>query len=433
MSASTSSSTPPVPSLATLKQRFDFRWDVLDVIISGKSSIDSLTGFQLLNSEEAERYLQSYGYDLENPIEKAEIHGCFHEAMNFVRRNFMRPDNPDGLKLEIPRKILELSDVRDLFLMASLKYPVQTADHQGLNLQAWACSLLKVMHTIAHIDKDLRAPYFSDIQQQIFDRFYKVIHRDPDGQLYLGEKEEDPMRVNLVAFETKPKKARDSIILKLLHKPENVAEDIFDRVGLRFITQTPLDALRVVKYLKDKMIVMPPNIKPSRSRNTLVDLEQFRVAVAELLPKIEAGQLAPGDWISTLEKTAHVPYVNPENPHSSEFYRAIQFTCRQLIKLRNPIYGSLKEIKTIARVKSGGAPTDASESSDTLTKAIEAIDLKHIQKEVRFFYPFEVQVLDVKSSEENEKGRSAHSEYKKSQVQTALKRVMGRLADVVRQ
>src|SRR5208282_349991 len=100
----------------------------------------------------------------------------------------------------------------------------------------------------------LRSPHFSDIQQQIFDRFYKLIHRDAEGKLFLsdhsGEQsvQEDPLRVRLVAFETKPKKSRDSIILKLLHKPENVAEDIFDRVGIRFTTFTPLEALRVVKY-----------------------------------------------------------------------------------------------------------------------------------------------------------------------------------------
>src|SRR3954454_4063 len=152
--------------------------------------------------------------------------------------------------------------------MVSLNYTGQTSDTYGQALRNWACSLLKVMHTIAHIDKDVRTPYFTDIQKQIFDRFYKLIHRDSEAQLFLGERTDDPLRIDLVAFETKPKKSRDSIILKLLHKPENVAEDIFDRVGIRFTTHTRLGALRVVKSLKDKMIVMPPNIKPSRSRNT---------------------------------------------------------------------------------------------------------------------------------------------------------------------
>ncbi|MEK6579748.1 MAG: hypothetical protein AABZ55_11020, partial [Bdellovibrionota bacterium] len=110
-------------------------------------------------------------------------------------------------------------------------------------------------------------------------------------------------------------------------------------------------------------------------------------------------------------------------PHSSEFYRAIQFTCRQLIKLRNPLYEDLKELKGLAKTKT---------LDGEIMKPIERIDLKHIQREVRFFYPFEVQIVDQKSSEENEKGRSAHSEYKRSQVQTAMHRVMGNLMNAAR-
>jgi uncharacterized protein (TIGR04562 family) len=406
-----------------LRNRYDFRADVLDVIISGKSALDSPHAFHVDSFEEADRFIQSYGYDLDNPIEKAEILGNYHEALNFIRKHFLQPESRDGLKLEVPRKILELTDVRDLFLMVSLKHPGQGPDIQGQNLKNWACSILKVMHTIAHIDKDLRSTYFTDIQKQIFDRFYKLIHRDHEERLYLGEKEDDPFRVDLVAFETKPKKSRDSIILKLLHKPENVAEDIFDRVGIRFITQTPLGALQVVKYLKDKMIIMPPNIKPSRSRNTLIQLDDFRSQLADVLGRVDREEITEKELNSQLEIAAHPPAVNPENPHSSEFYRAIQFTCRQLIKLRNPLYEDLKEVKTLSKSKDVG---------EDLLKTIDRIDLKTVQREIRFFYPFEVQLVDKKSAEENEKGRSAHSEYKRAQLITALKRVMGNLADVTR-
>lgn len=412
----------PKPGLS-FRSKYDFHWDVLDIIVAGKSSIDSPTGFQLKNLDEAQRFIESYGYDLENPIERAEVQGNFHEAINFIRKHFLQPDNPEGLKLEVPRKILELADVRELFLMAAMHFPGQTADTQGIALRGWACSLLKVMHTIAHIDKDLRSPHFADIQKQIFDRFYKVIHRDADQKLYLGEKDDDPFRVDLVAFETKPKKSRDSIIIKLLHKPENVAEDIFDRVGLRFVTHTRLDALRLVKYLKDKMIVMPPNIKPSRSRNTLVELDYFRDQLGSILARAENHEIPEDQLIADLEEAARSPIVNPENPHSSEFYRAIQFTCRQLIKLRNPLYEELKGLKSLVKSK---------ETEEELTKAVERIDLKYLQREIRFFYPFEVQVVDVRSAEENEKGRSAHSEYKRAQVQTAMRRVMGAFIDAAR-
>ena len=75
-------------------------------------------------------------------------------------------------------------------------------------------------------------------------------------QQRLGDKADDPDRIDLAAFETKPKKSRDSILLKLLHKPENVAEDIFDQVGIRFVTPTLLDSLSVIQFLKDRMILM---------------------------------------------------------------------------------------------------------------------------------------------------------------------------------
>lgn len=414
---SSSKTASPSP-LAVIRTKYHFRWDTLDVIIAGKSSIDSGTGFNIRTADEAERFLVSYGYDPQDPIENAELLGNFREALNFIRKYFLQPENADGLRLEVPRKLLELSDVRDLFLMANLHYPGQMADGQGQSLRDWSCAVLKVMHTIAHLDKDLRSPYFSDIQKQIFDRFYRVVHRDSNKRLYIGGEESDPCRIDLVAFETKPKKSRESTLLKLLHKSENVAEELFDRVGLRFVTETRLDALRVVKYLKDNMIIMAPNIKPSRSRNTLVELDSFKDVLLEYLPSAEEGRMSEAELIAHLENGARVPEVNPDNPHSSEFYRAIQFTCRQLIKLKNPLYSHLREVKQ--SVKTLGAPEE-------VIKGLEQIDLKYVQREVRFFYPFEVQVMDRVSAEENEKGRSAHSEYKRQQVQTALKRVMGAL------
>ena len=125
-----------------------------------------------------------------------------------------------------------------------------------------------------------------------------------------------------------------------------------------------------------------------------------------------------------LEEAIKPTALNKDNPHSSEFYKAIQFTCRQLIKLKNPLYEDLKELKK---------HTKNTPPNEELQKLIEKIDLKQLPKEVRFFYPFEIQVVDKASAEENEKGQSAHSEYKKAQISTALKRVMGNLVDVVRQ
>lgn len=407
-----------------LRAKYDFQAEVLDIVVSGNSAIDSLTAYQVQDIDEADRFIRSYGYDLDNPVEKAEILGNFHESLNFIRKHFLQPENPEGIKTEIPPEIIGMKDIRDLLLMVGFRFPRQTTDLEGQRLQSWACSLLKVMHTIAHIDKDVRTPYFSDIQKQIFDRFYKLIHRDGDGKLLMGDSPNDPLRIDLAAFETKPKKSRESIIIKLLHKPENVAEDIFDRVGLRFVTYSRLDCLRVIKYLKDKMVIMPPNIKPSRSRNTLIRMDTFKKAQEEWLKKGDFHKIIESELRAHLEKAITTPGTTNENPHTSEFYRAIQFTCRQLIKLRNPVYDELRELKNEAKTKP---------IHESLLKIVDRIDLRYLQREIRFFYPFEIQVLDNISAEDNEKGKSAHSEYKKAQNQTALKRVMGNLVDVLRQ
>ncbi|HTL11369.1 MAG TPA: TIGR04552 family protein [Bdellovibrionota bacterium] len=408
-----------------MKRRYDFRWEVLEAIIGGKSLIDSstgLTGFPMETLEDADRFTWSYGLEWSDPIERAELMGNFREALSFIRKFFLRPENPEGLSLEIPRKIAELQDMRELLLMAANRHPVQLKDGQGSLLIHWACAILKLIHTIAHIDKDLRQAYLPEVQKQILDRFYKVVHRDEHDELYLGDGPDDPLRIDLVAFETKARKSRESVLLKLLHKKENVAENIFDQVGIRLVTRTVVDAVRVVKYFKDQMIVMPATIMPSRSRNTLVNIEELKTRMNDLQPMLEKNTI---DEVAMAAALRELPPAPPDgvNPHSSEYYRAIQFTGRQLIKLKNPMYDPLRELKGLA--KNQPLP-------EAVQAAVDAIDLQHLRREVRFFYPYEVQIMDQSSAEQNEKGLSAHSEYKKSQVQTAMRRVMGSLMDAQR-
>ena len=386
--------------------KLTFDEEVLDVIVSGHSAIDGLMSFSMKTPEEASQFLRCYGFELDNPIERAELFGHFQEAFSFIKNNFLHPANPEGLRLDIPRKLQELTDPAQLLLWASTQ-----SSGQG-SLGQWACAVLKVMHTISHIDRDIRSSHFADVQMQIMDGFYKHVHNE-DGKLYLGKDRNDPEMVELVLFETKPKKSRESILLKLLHKPENVAEDIFDRVGIRFVTKTKLDSLRVIKYLKDRYIIMPANIKPSRSKNSLVNVKKFRDELDRVLKSPDM------NWekaVTALQKAVGDQEIseNNDNPHTSKEYAAIQFTCRQLIKIKNHIYEDIKKLKSL----------ENSPQSEDIRNTLSRIDLKNITREFRFFYPFEVQVSDEKSHLDNMKGQSAHSVYKKNQLMTAMKRVM---------
>ena len=376
---------------------------VLDVLIGGTSFLDSKEGFKnsFADPQSINNFVFAYGYDAEDPIEHAELQGNIQEAVRFIKRYFLRPENPEGLAIELPKKMNDQLDLKELLRHASIS---------GSEQSSWACAVLKVVHTISHIDRDIRTHYFTEIQKQIFDRFYRFLNRDEEGRLYLGRNPDDELRVDLVEFQIKPKKSRDSILMKLLHKPGSVAEELFDRVGIRVITKNRVDAIRVIHFLEQMNVIVAANIKPSRSRNTLIDTKIFREVLDNNVDNPRVLQ-------DLLESVPH-PQERGNNPFSSEHYRAIQFTCRQLIKIRNSVADQIRDLKQVSR---------GMEMDPKLQAALDKVDPKTIQKMVRFFYPFEVQVVDQLSYIENEKGRSAHVEYKRAQQNSAMVRVMGSL------
>ena len=218
-------------------------------------------------------------------------------------------------------------------------------------------------------------------------------------------------------FETKAKKTRESIIIKLLHKRENVAEELFDRIGVRFVTKSKVDSLRVLKFLYQNYITIVNNIKPSRSHNTLVDMEKFKTGYFEILKESLKSELEEREFAEKLENLAEECSVYGKseavNVHSSTEYKAIHFTCRQLIKYRNPFLKEFNEVKRLAKEQ---------EESD-LAKKILSLDTSSIARDVRFFYPYEVQITDIKSHLKNTEGEASHLEYKKSQLNSAMKRL----------
>lgn len=399
--------------------------DVLDVMLRGKSAIDSRGGMLPTRTPEAaQRFIAGYGYNIEDPIQAAELLGVYHEAIRFIQRYFLRPGNPEGLELQVPPVFYEVNDIRKLFVYSTDK-AIEHATRTN-----WACSIIRVMHTIVHLDKDFREDYFPTVQKQVFDRFYKEIHNQ-DGKIFLGDpKGENP--IELKYFQTKPRKERDSKILKLLHKAENVAEDVYDQIGVRFVTSSRMECLRVLKYLRDHHVVMPANIKPSRSRNSLVDPFLYRRVWREARSAVQKGDLQSTEAIDFFierklleeqdrrmaERTDHEERREPRNLFTADSYTAIQFTCRQLIKWRNPVYEEVKRLKQ--KLKETEDPE--------LRKSAERLDISSLAKEQLFFYPYEVQIMDARGYDEAMSGSASHNAYKAAQIQVAAMRVMGNLA-----
>lgn len=78
--------------------------------------------------------------------------------------------------------------------------------------------------------------------------------------------------------------------------------------------------------------------------------------------------------------------IKESNPHSSTQYTSIQLTARQMIVIQDPFNFNIS---------------------------------------YRFFFPFEIQILDWESYMESRTGRASHNEYKKSQTTAVRNRVLG--------
>ncbi|HXH31651.1 MAG TPA: TIGR04552 family protein [Bacteriovoracaceae bacterium] len=397
---------------------YSFNWETFDVVCSGKSSLDATNYLtELYDKDLVANFLLGYGFDISDPVENAELFGIFQEALQFIKRYFLKEGNPDGLDLRVPHYLYSITNISELFLAATGHSSYKLKTDEAL----WAGVILKVMHTILHTDKDLRYRYFSTIQQQIFDRFYKFIHRDEQNRLYL--KNETGSTIPLYDFQTKAKKTRDSIIIKLLHKQENVAEELFDRIGVRIITYNKLDALRVINFLHRNYVISMNNIKPSRSQNTLVDLIEFRKRIFGIYKEAIRLQLPEEAFYQKMNILIEECIPNQphhENRHSSQEYRAIHFTGRQLIKYRNPFMASFHDVRKQA----------LKDRENPLSQSLLHLDTSPISRDVRFFYPFEVQLTDYESHLKNTQGEASHHEYKKSQLKSAMKRIFRPILDL---
>ncbi len=393
--------------------KYMFDWEMLDVVISGQSALDTKNFLGPMHSiEQVQQFLKGYGLDPFDNVTKAELFGTFQEALQFIKRYFLKEFNPDGLDLKFPNSILMVSDILNLFLMATEDAPSKKEDRY------WAEIILKVMHTIIHADKDLRTNYFKIVQMQIFDRFYRYTFRDENEKLFFGIKGTEDV-IPLIDFEAKAKKTRDSVIIKLLHKAENVAEELFDRIGVRFITHNRLDMLRIVRFLTEKNIVIPHNNKPSRAMNSMIDLNKFKEAHQRVLRMAFRNNLSEERFISALERElaeCKVPDVKKDhNKFSSKSYQSVQFTCRHLIEYKNPFLHEFNDLRKLAK--------NYNPEENELARKILSMDISPVARDIRFFYPYEIQVMDQDAFKENSEGDASHQEYKNLQVQSAMKRL----------
>lgn len=369
------------------------------VALDGQSAID----FPRLNIKtrvEAKQYLDAYGYDIDDPMVREEIWRIYFQGVTFLQEQLLDPGE------KIPNEFLVRGSSADILRLLTEASKPSTEGR-------WACAILRIMHIISHLDNDLRVENFQYARDQIFDRFDRFV-KPIEGEGRRWQVGSGARSITLVRYIRKFKKDRNSIIIKLLSKPHAIAEDIYDRVGFRFVTETKFDAYRLVRALFEEGAIAPSNIQPGRSVNSIIPFVTLQQAVDATLAELERGDIPPKiarRRIEKLEEEDLVETHNVRNPFSSTWYRAIQFTCRQLItapshtwKFWNEIKGELEKDKATAA-------------------ALKKIPVT-LRAKRAFWYPFEIQIMDKASYVESIGGRSRHREYKGKQRLMARNRVL---------
>jgi len=392
-----------------LADKWKFSWPVMDVLIGGKSSID-LPNLLVANWDEAGLFIESYGFRPDHPGDQKRIHAAIIEALHFIERELMPKEWAQG-KVP-PADVLSCMDGRSLLLWASEQDPEVRLRRD------WSCAVLRVMHTIFHIEGAFRYTSIDCARDQIMARFHKFIFRDEDGKLWLGDRDN---RVALETVEWKHQKSRQSILLKLLHKRANVAETIYDMIGVRIVTKKQSEVIQVVKLLRMHHIASFPNFNPSRARNTLINTEQYRQTMHDLRGRLLSGAITPEQFeMTALNLKFDPPEQESANIHSSRNYKSIQMTGRQLIRTMNPNLGWLKKMEREAE----DLPAEKTAMLSEIVAYIKNWHGMEAELEATAFFPFEIQVLDAEAHAENSSGPAAHGRYKRSQVKAARRRVL---------
>jgi uncharacterized protein (TIGR04562 family) len=358
----------------------EFNWDfdtsLLQTMVGGVSSLNAPKLF-IKTLDEAYAFLKSYGFDLHNPDQEKKLWYYHRRSLVLLREKILDSEEVIPSQIEDPKK---LKDLRNLLLWAS------TDQEELKDLRRWSCALLRVMHVFVHSEHDLFSFFAEEIQNQILSPIQACVSHESDKVSLKHPFSSD--EVVLKGFETKPFKASSSSVIKMLAKQDVVALTVLDKLGVRFITETLTDAFRVALFLAERNIINFAHVMPDQSSNNLYPLNLFIEQIKELLPAQDWGMVInKKDFDAALREKWNLQRKNAillrkENSFSDSGYKFIKFICRKLINIE--------------------------------------IDSKN---KFKFFYPFEVQIVDIETHIKNQIGSSSHESYKEKQRQAARKRV----------
>jgi len=384
-------------------------WQELSVVL-GQQNILAHRNMNIPHRERAAEFLRHCGFDLSKFEHRKQIEQFFGEALFFIRHTLLSTDERE--RFPVPNELLHLEDPRRLLVFASQRVP------RRRYLRLWSCALLKVMNAISHLEFNGKLRELDAAREQIFGRIRSIISQRTDQG---WKAQSQNLEVQLVNLEWKEAKTRHSVLLKLLHKPEAMAEEVFDYLGVRFVVSEAHDIAKLLRILMETDIIIPHQVLNLRTRNALLNLSSAHRQLSLAYDLLQTGTVSPEEFMQMCNRVDwSMSFDEPkgkgrQNIHSSAKYKSIQLTVRHLVRTPNPAFLVLSSLAGQLRHARGLEPED-----DPLLMGL-------IPEENARFFPLEIQIFDRRSHEVAQFGPASHEQYKSNQLQTVRKKILGGL------
>ncbi|MSP24162.1 MAG: TIGR04552 family protein [Myxococcales bacterium] len=318
------------------------------LILEGQSVVD-WQRLHLETDDEAARFLETNAFDPTGADDNRRLDAIKTSAIDYLRWQF---------ELAIPRAVADASVV-GLLRMASTKG----------NRQLSACTILKAMHIIHHVEaRELQYSLaLSDLElfRLIEERVYRLV-----GQM-LAE------GLPITEF-VGGRKRRASIYTKLLSKREAHASAIYDKQRFRIVTRSKDDIFPILLYLTHNLFAFN-YVVPGESINTVVHFRSYCDAHPHLAQL--ARRSMPTD-----------DFTLSDNRFSATDYRIIHFVVDVPVRV----------------------PPALLEAASPEARSLGPV----------IFGMCEFQIIDRETEEANEKGDASHASYKKRQRDAVMRRLL---------
>ena len=340
------------PGVGRLKRIDEFTLMDLEsvrLILRGDSVID-WHRLNLPDEEAARNLLIAEEFHPDEPADRARLESIKNEAIAYLRRHFEFP---------IPTPVAHAS-VEEMLMLASGK------GHR----QLCACTILKAMHIIHHLDGRELLFSIPMADQDVFHLVEEKVYRVIGGMLAAG--------FPITEF-IGGRKNKDSLYTKLLSKADSSASAIYDKLRFRIVTRGADDILPVLLYLSERLV--PFNyVVPGQSINTIFHFRSFCEDRAHLRGMIKEFQTGLDDDLTP-----------SDNSFSAESYRVIHFVVDLPVRL----------------------PPETMEMAPPAAWALGPI----------IFVLCEFQLIDRETEAANELGDASHAKYKERQKHAVMRRL----------